>query len=86
GQYLLAAFHAILTRLLCARRTFRICIHWVPAHVSIVGNETVDACAKAAAQGSSSPLATHIKLFESSLPTSRAAVIAAGAKVFAVQW
>jgi hypothetical protein len=43
-------------------------------------------CAKAAAQGASSPLTTRIKLFESPLPTSRAAVIAAGAKAFAVQW
>ncbi|KAF7372611.1 hypothetical protein MVEN_00124100 [Mycena venus] len=86
GQYLLAAFHAILAHLLHARRTLQIRIHWVPAHVGIVGNETVDACAKAAAQGASSPLATRIKLFESPLPTSRAAVIAAGAKAFAAQW
>jgi ribonuclease HI len=86
GQYLLAAFHAILARLFRARRTLRIRIHWVPAHVGIVGNETVDAYAKAAAQGASSPLATRVKLFESPLPTSRAAVIAAGAKAFAVQW
>ncbi|KAJ7356779.1 hypothetical protein DFH08DRAFT_655242, partial [Mycena albidolilacea] len=86
GQYLLATFHAILARLLRARRTLRIRIHWVPAHVGIAGNEMVDACAKAAAQGASSPLATRIKLFESPLPTSRAAVIAAGAKAFATQW
>ncbi|KAJ7347776.1 hypothetical protein DFH08DRAFT_652965, partial [Mycena albidolilacea] len=86
GQYLLAAFHAILACLLRTRRTLKIRIHWVPAHVGIVGNEAVDACAKAAAQGGSSPLATRIKLFESPLPTSRAAVIAAGAKTFATQW
>jgi ribonuclease HI len=49
GQYLLAAFHAILARLLRMRRTLKIRIHWVPAHVSIVSNEAVDACAKAAA-------------------------------------
>jgi ribonuclease HI len=86
GQYLLAAFHAILGRLLRARHTLQIRIHWVPAHVGIVGNETVDACAKAAARGVSSPLAKRITLFENPLPTSRAAVIAAGAKVFAKQW
>ncbi|KAJ7828638.1 hypothetical protein B0H13DRAFT_2437275 [Mycena leptocephala] len=86
GQYLLAAFHAILARLLRARRTLQIRLHWVPAHIGIVGNEAVDACAKAAAQGASSPLATRIKLFESALPVSRAAVIAAGAKEFAAQW
>ncbi|KAJ7314507.1 hypothetical protein DFH08DRAFT_646012, partial [Mycena albidolilacea] len=86
GQYLLAAFHAIRARLLRARHNLRIRIHWIPAHVGIVGNEMVDACTKAAAQGASSPLVTHIKVFESPLPTSCTAVIAAGAKVFVVQW
>ncbi|KAJ6529337.1 hypothetical protein B0H19DRAFT_908272, partial [Mycena capillaripes] len=86
GQYLLAAFHATLARLLRARRTIQLRIHWVPAHVGIDGNETVDACAKAAAHGASSPLATRIKLFESPLPASRAAVIATGTKAFATQW
>ncbi|KAJ6578222.1 hypothetical protein B0H19DRAFT_895204, partial [Mycena capillaripes] len=77
GQYLLAAFHAILARLLCACCTLQITIHWVPAHVSIVGNKTVDACRKAVAQSTSSPLVKRIKLFESPVPTSRAVVIAA---------
>ncbi|KAJ7820507.1 hypothetical protein B0H14DRAFT_3876268 [Mycena olivaceomarginata] len=40
---------------------------------------------KAAAQGTS-PLATRIKVFESPLPISRAAVIAAGTKAFATRW
>jgi hypothetical protein len=65
------------------------CAKWVAystSQVCIVGNEAVDACAKAAAHGGSSPLAMHIKLFESPLPTSRAAVIAAGVKAFALQW
>jgi hypothetical protein len=68
------------------RHTLKVRIHWVPAHIGIEGNEAVDACAKAAAQGGSSPLATRIKLFESPLPTSRATVIAASAKAFALQW
>ncbi|KAJ6554261.1 hypothetical protein B0H19DRAFT_874110, partial [Mycena capillaripes] len=86
GQYLLATFHATLAHLLHARHTLQLCIHWVLAHVGIDGNETVNACAKAAAQGASSPLATHIKLFESPLPTSHTAVITTGTKVFATQW
>jgi hypothetical protein len=42
--------------------------------------------AKEAALGSSSPLSSRITLFESPLPTSKAAALAAGVKVFWEHW
>ncbi|KAJ7301872.1 hypothetical protein DFH08DRAFT_653642, partial [Mycena albidolilacea] len=51
GQYLLATFHVLLTCLLHVCRTLKLRLHWVPTHVGIEGNEVVDACTKAAAQG-----------------------------------
>jgi ribonuclease HI len=75
-----------LARLCRVRRTLKVRIHWVPAHVGIAGNGAVDACAKDAAQGSSSPLFSLIKLFEAALPISRAATIASGTKAFAARW
>jgi ribonuclease HI len=54
----------LLARLLRARRTLKLRLHWVPAHVGIEGNEAVDVCAKAAAQAASSPLSSRIRLFE----------------------
>ncbi|KAF7372169.1 hypothetical protein MVEN_00076000 [Mycena venus] len=86
GQYLLAAFHALLGRLLRARRTLKIRIHWVPAHIGIEGNEAVDARAKEAAVGMFSPLASRISLFESPLPSSKAAAVASGSKASAARW
>ncbi|KAJ7659008.1 hypothetical protein B0H17DRAFT_873695, partial [Mycena rosella] len=86
GQYLLATFHSLLLRLLRARPTLKVRMHWVPAHVGIAGNKCVDARAKQAAQGASSPLTLRIPLFDSPLPTSKAAAIAAGTKAFNVQW
>ncbi|KAF7372603.1 hypothetical protein MVEN_00123200 [Mycena venus] len=86
GQYLLAAFHALLGRLSDKHRTLRIRIHWVPAHVGIAGNELVDAHAKDAALGDLTPLASRITLFESPLPSSKSAVVASGIKAFAARW
>ncbi|KAF7372264.1 hypothetical protein MVEN_00086000 [Mycena venus] len=86
GQYLLAAFHALLGRLLSKRRTLKIRIHWVPAHIGITGNELVDGLAKEAAQGDSSPLSSRVALFESPLPASKAAAVASGIKAFNARW
>ncbi|KAK7012463.1 hypothetical protein R3P38DRAFT_3588267 [Favolaschia claudopus] len=86
GQYLLATFHAVLGRLLRTRRTLKVRLRWVPAHVGIAGNELVDSLAKEAAQGVSTALRTRIRLFESPLPVSRAAAVAAGARLFALRW
>jgi ribonuclease HI len=51
GQYLIEAFHAAHRRLLRARKSLEIRLHWVPAHVGIAGNEAVDERAKEAALG-----------------------------------
>jgi ribonuclease HI len=86
GQYLLAAFHTLHRRLLRARPTLKVWLHWVPAHVGIAGNEAVDARAKEAATGSSSALASRVTTLESPLPTSKAAALAVGAKAFRERW
>ncbi|KAJ7692445.1 hypothetical protein B0H17DRAFT_1200502 [Mycena rosella] len=86
GQHLLTSFHSLLRRFLRARPTLKVRMHWVPAHVGIVGDEAVDARMKEAAQGASSPLASCIPLPDSPLPTSRAVAIAAGTKVFNARW
>jgi hypothetical protein len=84
GQYLVATFHTLLRHLLTARRSLRIRLHWVPAHVSIVGNEAVNVRTKEAATGASSALFSCIKLFEKPLPLSKSATIDAGA--FRERW
>jgi ribonuclease HI len=86
GQHLLALFHTLHRRLLRARPTLKVRIHWVPAHVGIAGNEAVDARAKEAAQGASSALASRIIPFENPLPASKAAAMDAGAKEFKARW
>jgi ribonuclease HI len=86
GQYLLETFHQLHRHLLRAWPTLKVRLHWVPAHIGIAGNEAVNARTKEAAQGSSSPLSSRITLFESPLPTSKSAALAAGAKVFQERW
>jgi ribonuclease HI len=86
GQYLVSTFHDVLRRLLSARRSLKICLHWVPAHFGIAGNEAVDACAKEAALGASSPLSSRIRLFDKPLPLSKSAAIDAGARAFRERW
>jgi hypothetical protein len=86
GQYLLATFHQLLQRLLRAHLTLKVRLRWVPAHIGIAGNEAIDARTKEAALGSSSPLASRITTLESPLLTSKAAALAAGAKIFRERW
>ncbi|KAJ7025515.1 hypothetical protein C8F04DRAFT_935218, partial [Mycena alexandri] len=56
------------------------------AHIGIAGNEAIDARAKEAARGSSTPLSTRIKALEGTLPVSKAAALAAGTKEIANTW
>ncbi|KAK7002023.1 hypothetical protein R3P38DRAFT_3215776 [Favolaschia claudopus] len=88
GQYLLATFHAVLGRLQRTRRTLRIRLRWVPAHVGIAGNDSrVGRCPGkgGCARRIQAPQVAD-KALRVPTTTSRAAVIADGAKVFAKKW
>lgn len=86
GQYLISAFHLSHRRLLRQRKSLKVHLHWVPAHVGIAGNEAVDARAKEAAQGRTTMLKRRVRALEGDLPVSKAAAIAAGTKSFARNW
>ncbi|KAJ7657149.1 hypothetical protein B0H17DRAFT_955713, partial [Mycena rosella] len=75
GLYLLALFRTASRQLQHACSTLCIRIHWVPAPIGIAGNEEVNAHAKDAARGHSTPLHPLICALESPLPTSRTAAI-----------
>ncbi|KAJ7764594.1 hypothetical protein DFH07DRAFT_956052 [Mycena maculata] len=84
GQYLLAAFHTSLHRLLRARASFRLGSrqHGGQRRCQCL----VDACTKEAALGASTPLMSCLCPLDSSLPLSKAATIAGGIKSFRACW
>ena len=79
-------FHAQLRSLVRSRRNLHLTVAWVPGHKGIHGNEMVDAEAKLAALGLTSPSFATIKELERPLPLSKAAVIASKHKEVHRQW
>ncbi len=86
GRYLVEEFHCQACRLQSKRRSLRIRIQWVPGHVDVVRNEMVDAEAKLAAQGSSTPLYDARSVLAKPLPRSKAAAKADFSKRVRAQW
>ncbi len=76
GQYLVEEFHCQACQLQAKRRSLRIHIQWVPGHISVLGNKMVDAEAKLAAQGSTSPLFDSHTVLTNPLPCSKATALA----------
>ncbi len=86
GRYLVEEFHRQAQRLQSKRRSLRIRIQWVPGHVGMIGNKMVDAEAKLAAEGSSTPLFDKRSVLASPLPRSKAAAKADLSKCVRAQW
>lgn len=86
GRYLDQAFHSQLLSLAKSRWQLQVTVAWVPGHQGIQGNEDVDAEAKQAAEGRSTPTFKPIKILHHPLPASKAAVVAAKREQFNRLW
>ncbi|SJL14062.1 uncharacterized protein ARMOST_17515 [Armillaria ostoyae] len=86
GCYLVEEFHRQARRLQSKRKSLRIRIQWVPGHVGVAGNEAVDAEAKIAALGTTSPLFDKNTILNDPLPRSKAAALASFKKRVQMQW
>ncbi|KAE9386172.1 hypothetical protein BT96DRAFT_759685, partial [Gymnopus androsaceus JB14] len=78
GRYLVEEIRKKLRALMKEKgNRFRLTIQWVPGHVGVDGNEKVDALAKWAAGGESTPLSDQKSRLSLPLPSSCAAIVAA---------